>query len=128
MKPAISIFINSSPKNIQAINAVTTGIKKNNDTVLLAELFFIRNIKIENAPNETRNTWWLIANKKSEFKFINGSLNIKIIINKWNKTAPTAWYILFTDKGILLLIFFCQIVDVVIAIKATSEEITPSMG
>ena len=56
MKPAISIFINSSPKNIQAINAVTTGIKKNNHTVLLAELFFIRNIKIENAPNETRNT------------------------------------------------------------------------
>ena len=109
MKPAISIFINSSPKNIQAINAVTTGIKKNNDTVLLAELFFIRYIKIENAPSETRNTWWLIANKKSEFKFINGSLNIKIIINKWNKTAPTAWYMLLTDKGILLLIFFAKL-------------------
>tara|TARA_B000000609_G_scaffold119530_1_gene93495 strand:- start:326 stop:475 length:150 start_codon:yes stop_codon:yes gene_type:complete len=45
MKPAISIFINSSPKNIQAINAVTTGIKKNNDTVLLAELFFIETSK-----------------------------------------------------------------------------------
>ena len=57
MKPIISIFINSSSKNIHAINAVTTGIKKNNDTVLLAELFFIKYIKIEKAPKETRNTW-----------------------------------------------------------------------
>ena len=31
------------------------GIKKNIDTVLLAEFFLIRNIKIVNAPNETRN-------------------------------------------------------------------------
>ena len=57
MKPIISIFINSSSKKIHAINAVTTGIKKNNDTVLLAELFFIKYIKIEKAPKETRNTW-----------------------------------------------------------------------
>mgnify|MGYP007000046574 CR=1 len=63
IKPIISIFISISPKNNHAINAVTTGIKKNNDTVLLAEFFFIKYIKIENAPRDTRNTWWLIANK-----------------------------------------------------------------
>ena len=31
------------------------GIKKNNDTVLLAELFFIKYINIVNAPNDTKN-------------------------------------------------------------------------
>ena len=52
----ISIIVKFSPKNIQANVAVTTGIKKNNDTVLLAEFSLIKNINIENAPNDTRKT------------------------------------------------------------------------
>ena len=36
------------------MNAEVGGIKKNTETVLLAEFFFIRNINIVNAPNETK--------------------------------------------------------------------------
>ncbi len=54
--PTKSIDDKFCPKNNQAIDAVTIGIKKNNDTVLLAEFFCIRYIKIENAPKETKNT------------------------------------------------------------------------
>ena len=41
---------------------------------------------------------------------------------------PIAWYILLTDKGKSLLIFFCHKVDVVIASRATKEAITPKTG
>ena len=51
------MVVKSSFKNIQAIEAVTIGIKKKSDIVLLAEFSFIKNIKIENAPKETKNTW-----------------------------------------------------------------------
>ena len=56
MKPITSSKLKFSPKNIQAIVAVTAGIKKNSETVLLAELFLIKYIKIEKAPSDTRNT------------------------------------------------------------------------
>jgi len=69
-KPKISNFVKFSFKNNQAIIAVVGGIKKNTETVLLAELFLIRNIKIVNAPKETRIIWWLIAIKKVELKLI----------------------------------------------------------
>ena len=54
MKPNISIKDNCSLRNIQAIIAEVAGIKKNTVTVLLAELFFIKNINIVNAPKDTR--------------------------------------------------------------------------
>ena len=54
-KPIRSKLFKISPKNNHAITAVVGGIKKNTETVLLAELFLIKNIKIVNAPNETRN-------------------------------------------------------------------------
>ena len=54
--PIKSIAESFSPRNNDAMDAVTIGIKKNNETVLLAEFFFIRYIKIENAPKETKNT------------------------------------------------------------------------
>ena len=41
--------------------AEVAGIKKNRDTVLLAELCLIKYIKIVNAPKETSKIWWLIA-------------------------------------------------------------------
>ena len=77
MKPITSTKLKFSPKNIQAIVAVTAGIKKNSETVLLAELFLIKYIKIEKAPSDTRNTWWLIANKNSKLIIIKASSNIK---------------------------------------------------
>ena len=52
--PIKSITVNCSFKKIQAINAVVAGIKKNTVTVLLAELFLIKNINIVKAPNETK--------------------------------------------------------------------------
>ena len=54
MKPNMSITDNCSFKNIHAITADVAGIKKNTVTVLLAELFLIRNINIVNAPKDTR--------------------------------------------------------------------------
>ena len=50
--------------------AVVGGIKKNIETVLLAELFLIKNIKIVKAPKDTRNIWWLIAIKKVGVKLM----------------------------------------------------------
>ena len=52
-KPQISIKFKFSFKNSQAIKAEVAGIKKNIETVLLAELCLIRNIKIVNAPKDT---------------------------------------------------------------------------
>jgi hypothetical protein len=37
------------------MKAEVGGIKKKIETVLLAELFFIKNINIVNAPKETKN-------------------------------------------------------------------------
>ena len=54
-KPKRSKFVKLSFKKIQAIKADVAGIKKNIETVLLAELFLIKNINIVNAPNDTRN-------------------------------------------------------------------------
>ena len=56
-KPITSKLFNTSFKNSQAITAVVGGIKKNIATVLLAELFLIKNINIVNAPKETKNIW-----------------------------------------------------------------------
>ena len=50
-------MVKVSFKKNQAMNAEVGGIKKNIETVLLAEFFFIKNIKIVNAPNETNNIW-----------------------------------------------------------------------
>ena len=52
-KPQISIKFKFSFKNNQAIKAEVAGIRKNIETVLLAELYLIRNINIVNAPKET---------------------------------------------------------------------------
>ena len=52
--PIKSKLVNLSFKKSQAIKADVAGIKKNTDTVLLAELFLIKNIKIVNAPKDTR--------------------------------------------------------------------------
>ena len=104
------------------------GIKKKTETVLLAEFFFIKNIKIVKAPKETKNIWWLIAITKVFEKFINGFWMKKIIINRWNKKPPKAWYILLTDKGKLLLNFFCHKVENVIANNAIIVAINPAVG
>ena len=61
-----------SPKKTKAIIAEVGGIRKKTETVLLAEFFFIKNIKIVNAPNETSNIWWLIATINVDEKSING--------------------------------------------------------
>ena len=55
MKPIISIILNVSFKNIQAIIADVGGIKKNKETVLLEEFFLIKNIRIVKAPKETNS-------------------------------------------------------------------------
>ena len=52
----------------------------------------------------------------------------KIINTKWNRKPPIAWYILLTDKGKLLLIFFCQRVAEVTAIKEIKTAIIPRNG
>ena len=73
MKPNISIRDNCSLRNIHAIIAEVAGIRKNTVTVLLAELFLIKNINIVNAPKDTRKIWWPIATKKLELNSIKGS-------------------------------------------------------
>ena len=50
------------------------------------------------------------------------------MIIRWNDTPPKAWYILLTDNGKLLLSFFCQIVEDVIAIKAIIVATKPATG
>ena len=90
MKPNMSTKDNSSFKNIQAIKADVAGIKKKTVTVLLAELFFIKNINIVNAPKDTRKIWCPIAIKKLGLNSIKGSTKNKIII-KWKKQPPAAW-------------------------------------
>ena len=51
--PIKSKLVKLSFKNNQAIKADVAGIKKNIETVLLAELFLIKYIYIVKAPNET---------------------------------------------------------------------------
>src|SRR6056300_1590280 len=50
-----SKLVKFSFKNNHAINAEVAGIKKNMETVLLAELFLIKYINIVKAPNDTKN-------------------------------------------------------------------------
>ena len=90
MKPNMSIRDNCSFKNIQAIIAEVAGIRKNTVTVLLAELFLIKNINIVNAPKDTRKIWWPIAIKKLWLNSMNGSTK-NIITIKWKKQPPAAW-------------------------------------
>ena len=59
--PKKSKLDNFSFKNNHAMNADVGGIKKNIETVLLAEFFLIKNISIVNAPKDTKKIWWLIA-------------------------------------------------------------------
>ena len=83
-------MVKLSFKNSQAIKADVAGIKKNIETVLLAELFLIKNINIVKAPNETKNIWWLIAITNVCEKSMYGLAN-NIIIKIWNKHPPIAW-------------------------------------
>ena len=53
--PNRSKLVKLSSKNNQAIKADVAGIKKNIETVLLAELFLIKYINIVKAPNDTNN-------------------------------------------------------------------------
>ena len=52
----MSIKDKISPRNAQAIIAVTGGTKKKSVTVLLADPLFNKNINIEKAPKDTKNT------------------------------------------------------------------------
>ena len=54
-KPIKSTLVNISSRKNHPINAEIAGIKKNIDTVLLAEFFLIKNISIVKAPNDTKN-------------------------------------------------------------------------
>ena len=128
INPKISTLFKLSPRKSQAIIAEVGGIRKKTETVLLAEFFFIKNIKIVKAPKETSNIWWLIAIIKVAEKFMNDFCMKKIIIKKWNKKPPIAWYILLVDKGRLLLIFFCQRVADVTDIKDINAATTPAVG
>ena len=126
-KPKRSKLVKLSCKKSQAMKADVAGIKKNIETVLLAELFLIKYINIVKAPKETKNIWWLIAIinvcEKSMYGFAKN-----IMTNRWKVKPPIAWYILLTDNGKLLLSFFCQIVEDVIAIKAIIVAIKPAIG
>ncbi len=51
----MSSLVKLSFRKNQAIKADVAGIKKKIETVLLAELFLIKNIKIVKAPNDTKN-------------------------------------------------------------------------
>ena len=55
MKPTKSIVVSVSFRKSHARKADVGGIKKKIDTVLLAEFFLIKYIRIVNAPNDTRN-------------------------------------------------------------------------
>ena len=54
-KPKRSKLVKLSFKKTQAMKADVAGIRKNIETVLLAEFFFIKNISIVKAPNDTKN-------------------------------------------------------------------------
>jgi hypothetical protein len=54
-KPRRSKLVKLSFKKNQAITADVVGIKKKIETVLLAELFFIKYINIVKAPKDTKN-------------------------------------------------------------------------
>ena len=56
-KPKRSRLVKFSFKKSQAIKADVAGIKKNIETVLLAEFFLIKYINIVKAPNETKNIY-----------------------------------------------------------------------
>ena len=56
-KPITSKVFNLSFKKTQAIAADVGGIKKKIETVLLAELFLIKYIRIVKAPKETNSIW-----------------------------------------------------------------------
>ena len=109
------------------MNAEVGGIKKNIETVLLAEFFLIKYIKIVKAPKETSKIWCDIAIINVVEKIIFGEVN-KIIISRWNKNPPIAWYMLLDDNGRLLSAFFCQRVENVIANKLINAAITPNIG
>ena len=53
-KPKRSKLVKFSFKKNQAIKADVAGIKKNIETVLLAEFFLIKNMSIVKAPNDTK--------------------------------------------------------------------------
>ena len=53
--PIKSKLVKLSFKKSQAIKADVAGIRKKIETVLLAEFFFIKNISIVKAPNDTKN-------------------------------------------------------------------------
>ena len=89
-KPIKSNLVKLSFKKSHAIKADVAGIKKNIETVLLAEFFLIKNINMLNAPKDTRKIWWLIAIINVFVKSIYGSTK-KIIIKTWNKQPPIAW-------------------------------------
>ena len=80
-KPKRSKLVKLSFKKSQAIKADVAGIKKNIETVLLAELFLIKYINIVKAPNETKKIWWLIAIINVCENSIYGFVN-KITINR----------------------------------------------
>ena len=103
------------------------GIKKNTDTVVLAEVCLIKYINIVKAPKETNNIWWLIAIIKVEEKSMKGFAKNKTII-RWNINPPIAWYILLTGNDKLLLNFFCHKVAQVTAIKDIKTAIIPIVG
>ena len=54
-KPKRSKLVKLSFKKSQAIKADVAGIKKNMETVLLAEFFLIKYMSIVKAPNDTKN-------------------------------------------------------------------------
>ena len=54
-KPKRSKLVKFSFKKNHAIKADVAGIKKNIETVLLAEFFLIKYISIVKAPNDTKN-------------------------------------------------------------------------
>ena len=89
-KPTISKLVKFSLRKSQAIKAEVGGIRKNTETVLLAEFFLIKNINIVKAPKDTRKIWWLIAIKNVLLKSIYGSAKINIT-KMWNKHPPAAW-------------------------------------
>ena len=53
-KPKRSNWVKPSSRKTHAIKADVAGIKKNIETVLLAEFFLIKYIKIVKAPNDTK--------------------------------------------------------------------------
>ena len=107
INPIKSNLVKLSFKKSQAIKADVAGIKKNIETVLLAELFFIRYIKIVKAPKENGKASFDANGMVEVYRVKGDDVVVKIpgvvdkgTVDKANLTSSNGYYsaVIVSDK------------------------------